>query len=567
MDTFIEQYFASGLHYDIDIHDKHANIIIPGYIIIKIIYNTDNFEWSTSVQFGADIPFEIRLDIARYITRVFIITDIEHKYMLNGDMGPLTISNIIEFIQIIENRDLLITKLMAIFGESVYIPVKCDENCIITWMSGNRDSFSFILNTILNNCFVNGVTTSVTARLNITYKPRPEFIKILTPELYKQITDGLIKITELLASGPENYTEHSIYETSWIAYEVIRCAIANFGIYRLELLDVEQLFGDKTITLYNVKYNDPLVYEKYDKLLDRKEHMAYHGSSLANWYGILFNGLFVAKDNLVQNGTAHGTGIYTSDKCNFSLTYCNPGTTGYCIMGVFQTEEPLSKYKKSDSIFVINDESKLCLRYIMVFKSLKNTSTIDNYFIKGKLADSVKAERTIINVSWSKRIMGEIKDLLKRDGVMGDDGLRYTVNIPSEKDMTIIQLNMCRTSFSDSKLGTDMDTLGVKFIKFEIRIPSAYPFEPPFIRIVNPRFIFRTGHITVGGSICMELLTKQRWLPTLCVSGVFLTIIQNMIAGEARLDPHGTKYEYSMSEAGDSFKRMLVTHSAEWGIN
>lgn len=34
---------------------------------------------------------------------------------------------------------------------------------------------------------------------------------------------------------------------------------------------------------------------------------------------------------------------------------------------------------------------------------------------------------------------------------------------------------------------------------------------PPFVRVVRPRFQFRTGHVTIGGSICMELLTLSGW--------------------------------------------------------
>jgi hypothetical protein len=38
------------------------------------------------------------------------------------------------------------------------------------------------------------------------------------------------------------------------------------------------------------------------------------------------------------------------------------------------------------------------------------------------------------------------------------------------------------------------------------------PFSPPFIRVVEPRFAFHTGHVTIGGSICMELLTRRSFL-------------------------------------------------------
>jgi len=38
--------------------------------------------------------------------------------------------------------------------------------------------------------------------------------------------------------------------------------------------------------------------------------------------------------------------------------------------------------------------------------------------------------------------------------------------------------------------------------------------KPPFVRIIRPRFRFLTGHITVGGSICLQVLTVSGWSPS-----------------------------------------------------
>ena len=43
--------------------------------------------------------------------------------------------------------------------------------------------------------------------------------------------------------------------------------------------------------------------------------------------------------------------------------------------------------------------------------------------------------------------------------------------------------------------------------------PPDYPFAPPFIRVLRPRFAYRTGHVTLGGSICTQLLTRSGWSP------------------------------------------------------
>lgn len=58
-------------------------------------------------------------------------------------------------------------------------------------------------------------------------------------------------------------------------------------------------------------------------------------------------------------------------------------------------------------------------------------------------------------------------------------------------------------------LSVDMKKAGVKSIVCEIRFPSRYPFDPPFVRVVRPRFLSFMqgggGHVTAGGAMCMEV--------------------------------------------------------------
>lgn len=68
--------------------------------------------------------------------------------------------------------------------------------------------------------------------------------------------------------------------------------------------------------------------------------------------------------------------------------------------------------------------------------------------------------------------------------------------------------------------------------------PENFPFEPPFIRVVKPKFAFRTGHVTIGGSICMESITPAGWSSARSIEGIFMEIISIILAPEskARLD-------------------------------
>lgn len=54
---------------------------------------------------------------------------------------------------------------------------------------------------------------------------------------------------------------------------------------------------------------------------------------------------------------------------------------------------------------------------------------------------------------------------------------------------------------------------GKDYIMLLLRFSKDYPYKPPFVRVVEPVFQFRTGHVTLGGAICMELLTNTGWKP------------------------------------------------------
>jgi len=70
----------------------------------------------------------------------------------------------------------------------------------------------------------------------------------------------------------------------------------------------------------------------------------------------------------------------------------------------------------------------------------------------------------------------------------------------------------------------------------DLSFPFDYPNNPPFVRVIRPRFAFRTGHVTVGGSICMEVLTSSGWLPSNDVESVIVQIRAEMNGGGAKLD-------------------------------
>ncbi|KAH7925790.1 hypothetical protein BV22DRAFT_408192 [Leucogyrophana mollusca] len=119
-------------------------------------------------------------------------------------------------------------------------------------------------------------------------------------------------------------------------------------------------------------------------------------------------------------------------------------------------------------------------------------------------------------------------------------------------------------------IAKDMVTRGLNSLIFEIRFPPTFPHSPPFFRIILPRFLPFVqgggGHVTVGGSICMDLLTSDGWLPSYSISAVLLQIklaISSTDPRPARLAGDWDR-PYSPQDALDGYQRAAAIHN--WKI-
>lgn len=98
-------------------------------------------------------------------------------------------------------------------------------------------------------------------------------------------------------------------------------------------------------------------------------------------------------------------------------------------------------------------------------------------------------------------------------------------------------------------------TSGLPAVVMDVIFPDNYPMAPPFIRVVRPRFQLHTGHITIGGSVCMQLLTPSGWLPSVSLENVFVSIRSEMIEGGGRID-FANRRDYSVAESREAFQRV-----------
>ena len=97
-------------------------------------------------------------------------------------------------------------------------------------------------------------------------------------------------------------------------------------------------------------------------------------------------------------------------------------------------------------------------------------------------------------------------------------------------------------------------------IQLEMLFSSDFPMSPPFVRVLRPRFAFHTGHVTLGGSICIELLTSSGWSPAYTIESLLVQLRSLFVTGEARLDPSNPNRPYGEQEAREAFQRVARQH-------
>ena len=100
---------------------------------------------------------------------------------------------------------------------------------------------------------------------------------------------------------------------------------------------------------------------------------------------------------------------------------------------------------------------------------------------------------------------------------------------------------------------------GRDYVQLQVSFPPDYPNLPPFVRVVQPRFQFHTGRVTVGGSLCTDVLTMESWNPTYDIESLMINVTTEIIAGKPRID-FKHQHPYSLQEAKDAYLRVASDH-------
>ncbi|CAG8500183.1 4736_t:CDS:10, partial [Acaulospora morrowiae] len=174
----------------------------------------------------------------------------------------------------------------------------------------------------------------------------------------------------------------------------------------------------------------------------------------------------------------------------------------------------------------------------------------------------------------TQRICRELKLIYDKQQSGANNDLGFYLD--TEKMASVYQWVVQLKDFDQTlPLAQDMARYKVKSIDLEVRFAPDYPFVPPYIRVIRPRLLrFMDGgggHVTAGGSICMDLLTlgnavERGWSSVYTIEAVLLQVrmaLSSLDPKPARLD-RNWNCEYSASEAIDSYIRVANQHG--WGV-
>lgn len=379
------------------------------------------------------------------------------------------------------------------------------------------------------------------------------------PLIILQLKEGV----HLHFTKPHNFNYFKKYIKLYKLYLYFIYQIKNYN-FDEQQLDIA-LKGCKVFKVTNGKAN-------YD-MFEGKDYLC-HGSVISNWYSIFANGLQVgnAETGTLLNGAAYGKGVYLASDASLSLQYCKSHRVNndndsfnseHYILCMFQVLKPYETYKKTSTIYVVPNSNEVVIQYLFLIDSTADHNKILNYIRTKYNNDKIKEEETttleLISKMQHPRLKKELTDLMQNDPVKTSLYITTYLNTPSNINVLDIDYNIQNIP-SDNILYKQLLDKKIDNIKLQISIPKRYPFEPPFVRVVYPRFKFRTGHITLGGSICMEVLSNKGWMPAMNIHNLLLQIKLLIINGDAQLDDTNWNKEYTLSEAKTAFKRMSITH-------
>ena len=229
---------------------------------------------------------------------------------------------------------------------------------------------------------------------------------------------------------------------------------------------------------------------------------------------------------------------------------------------LFNEPEPEPKPVRSDS--QVNGSGKGLVR---------RPKGAETDFVEGTLDYSsllLMPLPTYATSSTTKRLLKELQNLQKVQESSSPTDLGWYIDTEKIENVYqwIVELHSFHMIDKKLPLVADMKKKNIKSIVLEIRFNKDFPFTPPYIRVIRPRFLSLAqgggGHVVLGGAMCMELLTNTGWSSVSSMESVLMQVrLAIASVPPAKLDPSG-RGDYGTGEAADGYIRACNTHG--WAV-
>ncbi|KAJ3187284.1 hypothetical protein HDU85_006571 [Gaertneriomyces sp. JEL0708] len=165
----------------------------------------------------------------------------------------------------------------------------------------------------------------------------------------------------------------------------------------------------------------------------------------------------------------------------------------------------------------------------------------------------------------TKAILRELKNMLRIQEETKVESRGWTLQ--TEGLINLYQWSVTMSHFSpDLLLAQQLKARRIDGISMEIRFNHDFPFSPPYIRVITPRFLPFShgggGHITAGGSVCMDLLTLSGWSASYNMESVLLQVRMALESVEPQPAQLARNYNagYGAQEALQAYRRVAQHH-------
>lgn len=376
------------------------------------------------------------------------------------------------------------------------------DNILKDSFNDDKTAFNFIISTGIHCLCLEE------SKRKIFMNPEPKLIKDFN-DLKKNINiEKINDITSAISKADNDYEifkhlgNEKYYFFKYLVKTnktVLKCSKNN--------LDNSKIVDDLPLNILDIKdhlvvnvINPPIIEDVFNK--EEPEFM-FHGSGLANWYGILRNGLKnCSGTNMQVHGQVYGKGIYLSPFSSTALSYASGGLNGCAIVQIRGKKE---SYMKTPYIYVVPDEKDVILKYIVFSKNAitynakeKNKKSffehIDEYYTRIRKAEILTSRNLENYVIITKRMNKETNELKK---------IGFNIELDTNK-------------FKFEKDGI----IGI------VEYPDLYPSAPPIIRLIKGKV--KCKFITKNGLFTVPDLYLKYWTGNTKISKIINKVFESL---------------------------------------